>query len=130
MSEFLKIAATVLIFTLIITSFKEVKREYSLYLAIVCGVFVVISSLDELKILKSTFDELINLSDVGVYAMKIFFKTVAITVISSLTSDACIDSGNRFLASCIELSGKIAVTVCALPLINSVVKIIISYIGT
>lgn len=130
MNDFLKIAVTVLIFSLVITAVKEVKREYSLYLAIACGVVVLVSSIGEIKSIKYTIDELVSLSDISTSVMKIFFKAVGITVISSLTSDACIDSGNRFLASCVELSGKIAVTVSALPLINSVVKIIIGYIGT
>ncbi len=129
MSDFIKIAAAVFIVCIAVSVLKDIKREYAFYLSAACGVFVLTWCISQLGYVKNVLNELISLSDVSLSALKIFFKAVGITVITSVTSDACLDSGNRFLASCVELSGKIAVTVSALPLINSVVKIIAGYIG-
>lgn len=130
MSVYIKTAIVALIACVVIAALKETKREYAAYLAIICGVCVIASGIGELKYIKTAFDGLTGLSELNLSALKIFFKAVGITIISSVTSDACIDGGNRFLASCVELSGKIAVTVSALPLISSVIKIIAGYIGT
>lgn len=129
MTDFVKIAAAVIVVCISISALREVKKEYAAYLAIICGVLVTLSSVGELTNIKNIIESMVELSDISLSTMKIFFKAVGITVISSMTSDACLDSGNRFLASCVELSGKIAVTVSALPLINSVIKIISEYIG-
>lgn len=130
MNMYLKTAIVALIACVVIAALKETKKEYAAYLALLCGVCVIASGISDLRYIKTALDGLTELSELNLSALKIFFKAVGITVISSITSDACIDGGNRFLAFCVELSGKIAVTVSALPLISSVIKIIAGYIGT
>ncbi len=129
MTEFFKIAIAVIIICIIISALKDIKKEYAIYISVACGALILVANVSELRYIKEIFEELIDLSDMSISTLKIFFKAVGITVISSLASDVCMDSGNRFLASCVELSGKIAVTVLALPLINAVIKIIAEYIG-
>lgn len=129
MNSFLKIAAALFIACLLISFVKEVKKEYALYIAVACGIIAVLSSLSQLEYIKTVLSELIKLSGVSASGLKIFFKAVAITVISTLTSDACTDVGNRFLASCVDLCGKIAIAALALPLLNGVIEIISGYIG-
>ncbi|MDD6021208.1 MAG: SpoIIIAC/SpoIIIAD family protein [Acutalibacteraceae bacterium] len=129
MNTYVKTALISLVACVLISALRDIKKEYAIYLALFCGICVTAISAADLRLIKDTLGELSQLSDFGASALKIFFKAVGITVISGVTSDACIDSGNRFLASCVELSCKIAVIASALPLINSVVKIIVSYIG-
>lgn len=129
MSDFIKTASIVIIVCIAASALKEIKKEYAVYLGMFCGVVVILSSINELSYIKNAVESIAELSDIGTPTLKIFFKAVGITVITSVTSDACIDSGNRFLASCVELCGKTAVTVSALPLISSVIKIISEYIG-
>lgn len=129
MNDFLKIAAVTFIACLLISSVKEIKKEYAVYIAVCCGTLAVFSSLDQLEYIKAVLSKLISLSGSSASGLKIFFKAVAITVISSLTSDACADVGNKFLASCVEFCGKTAVAALSLPLVNGVIEIISGYIG-
>lgn len=129
MNDFIKIISVVIIACLAATALKEIKREYSVYIPVFCGVLVLLYAVNKLMPVKETVENIAALSDIGESSLKIFFKAVGITAITSITSDACLDSGNRFLASCVELCGKAAVTLSAMPLINSVVSLLSKYMG-
>ena len=129
MMSFVKIALTVIICALIISFIRSVKNEYVVYVSLACGVLILIICAGELNKLIALFSTYIGMSDVGEQSIKIFLKSVGISVICSLTKDLCSESGSGFLSSCIDISAKIAILITALPLINATFKIVINYIG-
>lgn len=129
MISFVKIAFTVIICALIISFIKALKKEYAVYVSLACGVLILIICTSELNNLIALFSTYIGISDIGEQSIKIFLKSTGISIICTLTKDLCSESGSSFLASCIDISAKIAILITALPLINATFKIVINYIG-
>ena len=129
MMNFWKIALTVIICALIISFVRAVKREYAVYVSLACGVLVLIICTGQLNKLLTLFSAYIGMTDIGEQSIKIFLKSVGISIVCTLAKDLCSESGSGFLSSCIDISAKIAILITALPLINTTFKIVINYIG-
>ena len=129
MMNFFKIALTVIVCALIISFVKTVKKEYAVYVSLTCGIMILIICISELNKLITVFSTYIGMTDIGEQSIKIFLKSVGISIISSLTKDLCSENGSSFLASVIDISAKIAILITALPLINATFKVVMNYIG-
>ena len=129
MTDFVKIAAAVIIVTLITVFFKNGKSEYALIISVSAGAIILVPAFLQLKSIFSLISDYSKITEISTETMKIFFKAVGISLICEITKDVCIDNGNRFLAECTDVCGRAAILCISLPLINSVMKIIIQYIG-
>ena len=127
--SFVKIALAVIICALVISFIRVVKSEYAIYVSLACGVLILIICTGELNNLIALFSAYIGMSEIDEQSIKIFLKTVGISIICTLTKDLCSENGSSFLASVIDISAKLAILITALPLINATFKIVINYIG-
>ena len=103
---------------------KEYKSEYRIFLIIACAIVVFIVGIKVLMPIKENIDNLFSLSETSADLLKILYKTLGITYITGLTSDICVDAGEKTLSNNVQLAGKIAIVYVAMPLINETVKII------
>ncbi len=129
MSDYIKISAAVISACLLISFFRDTKREFALALSLVCGVCAAVAVLPEIRAVFTVLGDYALIGGDSLSYFKILLKGVGISVICELTRELCIDNGNRFLASCAELAARAGVLVLSLPLLNSVIKIIVDYIG-
>lgn len=129
MNEYIKIILIVISCCLLIAAVKEIKSEYSLYLSIFCGISILLYCIGDIKIIFENFYDFSALGDIDNGGTKIFFKAVAISLVSQFACEICSDCNNKFLHFCVELTGKAAILLISLPLIASIINIIGSYIG-
>ena len=59
----------------------------------------------------------------------ILFKSLGICFITQFASDSCSDAGEESLSSKVELAGKVAIIITALPLFEKVTNIALNLIG-
>ena len=124
----IKIAAVSIICVLIITLLRKENNEYATILSLVSGIFIFYIILPELN---NIFIELQNISQSFSTHSKyiaIILKIIGIAYICEFASQICIDAGENNLATKIELSGKILIMSCSIPILNDLLDLILNII--
>lgn len=114
---------------IIFAIFKSVSSPYAAIVPVVCAVCALLLILPYMRELAKHIYDIFPVSAASSQSIGIFFKCVLICEICTLTKGFCKDSSNGFLALCVDLAEKTAVIITAMPLIESVMKIIVYYIG-
>lgn len=128
MSEIITIAGIAVISSGMIILLKQYKPEYAFTVALCSGIIIVLYITGFLGEIFYFIKELILLSNVDKGSFGILLKCMSIAVITKIASDACSDFGQGSVSSKVELSGKIIMLFCAIPLYNEILNIIKSLI--
>ena len=56
-------------------------------------------------------------------SLQVLFRSLGICVITQLAADTCRDAGESAIASRVELAGRVAVLLCALPLVQQLLEL-------
>lgn len=107
---------------------KQYKPEYSVLISLLTGVMILGAVIAVLQPLLNTIKSLtdaVNLNDV--YG-KILLKALAVCYITQLAVDCCKDAGETAIASKLEMAGKVAILLIALPLFEQLVNIVTALI--
>lgn len=115
--------------SLICVLLKQYKPEYALTLAICCGVLIFALIIFMLNPIFDNIKILLSNSGINLEYSKIIVKSLGVCYVSQLASDACKDSGQRMIASKIELAGKASILILCLPLFQRLSSIAISLIN-
>lgn len=120
------IAIITVILTLLL---KKHHREYGVIAAIVGGAVVLLSVITSLLPVTEQVRAWFDMA--GVYGgdIGILLKSMGICFLTQFASDTCKDAGESALASKVELAGKVAVVVTALPLFQSIASTALSLTG-
>ena len=105
---------------------RQYRPEYAVFMGLGAGILILIYVITKAQ---PAFKELTSLMDSANISSKyagILFKSLGICFITQLASDACNDAGETAIASKIELAGKFAILLVALPLFEQVAKLAIS----
>lgn len=120
--EFIKLALIVLI-TVILTAClpiydKPVSNLITISASVVIIFYILNTVSPVIAYIKTFFGN--NLS----FDLSIVYKSMGISIITQFIADIAADSGNKALANQIILTGKVAITALALPLLARVLEII------
>lgn len=77
---------------------------------------------------KSGIGKLFSLYSEGNEVFSAIFKAATVTVLTRLASDMCKESGNGLMGDIVELGGRIMLVILALPFIERVTEIALSFI--
>ena len=121
--------AIVLLATTLSVMIKKYNPEYSIFISIIAGIFILCMILSEFTPSIQKINELISTSGISSEYAKILFKTLGICFLVQFASDSCNDAGESSLASKIELAGKVLIITMALPLFEQVIKIVSGLLG-
>ena len=77
---------------------------------------------------KSGIGKLFSLYSEGNEVFSAIFKAATVTVLTRLASDMCKESGNGLMGDIVELGGRIMLVILALPFIDRVTEIALSFI--
>ena len=116
--------AIALLATTLSVMIKKYNPEYSIFISIIAGIFILCMILSEFTPSIQKINELISTSGISSEYAKILFKTLGICFL-----DSCNDAGESSLASKIELAGKVLIITMALPLFEQVIKIVSGLLG-
>ena len=118
--KILIIAISGCIFTVILNQYKP---EYALFvrLAVILLIGVtVIGSFSHVSV------DIMNLSNgvkINSEYILVVIKALIISVVFGIVSDICSDTGNKAIATCVELAGKLSVLMLAIPFIVTLTHI-------
>ena len=109
---------------------RQYRPEFALVMAILCGVFLLSSVITQLSPVFSGLYELVEQTNVAPTYLQIVIKSFGICYLAQLAADLCRDAGQTAIASKIELAGRAAVRVMAMPLFFEIVKLAVSMIAS
>ncbi|WP_077534026.1 SpoIIIAC/SpoIIIAD family protein [Massiliimalia massiliensis] len=108
--------------------FKQYKPEYAMLTALISGILLFGMILLNLEPVFQTVTEMMERVQVNSEYAKAVIKALGICYVVQLAADTCRDAGQSALAGKVELGGKAAVVVIALPLFQNLLNLALSLI--
>jgi stage III sporulation protein AD len=121
------VAITVAAFAVLL---RQYKQEYALLLGVSAGIMIFLLILNKAQPAFSQINGFIEKSGVNTAYAEILIKAMGICFVTQFAADACKDAGESAMASKVELAGKFAVLLIALPLFTQVANLAIGLIGS
>ena len=98
---------------------KQYKPEFSIYITLITGMLMLGAAVSAVKPVIETVSGYLDSS----YA-DVLVKSLAVCYITQMASDSCSDAGEKSIASKIELAGKFAIVILALPVFSRLMEVI------
>ena len=103
---------------------KRFHGEFGLFVSIAASLLILLAVLGALDPLIRLINELSEQTGTDSMCVAVLMKALAVCMITQLAADSCRDSGEGAIASKIELAGKIAVLLTAVPLFESILGVV------
>ena len=108
---------------------KQYRPEYALSASIICGVVIFLTVIAQMTPLFDTIRSILEKIEGGNKYTTVIIKSLGVCYVTQLASDTCQDAGERAMAGKIELAGRVAVLILALPMFTALLQIAIGLIG-
>ena len=118
----LKLCGIVLCCIVILSVFKGIKSEYSLFIRIGITLLVSVLSIALFAPILEYIDEITKGTKIYAYLPSLI-KILGIAIITELTTDICVDAGENSIASKESLFARTEILILTLPLIKELFKI-------
>ena len=123
------IASIALIAAILSIILKQYKPEYSLFISLSAGILIFLSVLAVIRPIMDFINSLTEQAGLsGIYA-EVLIKSLAVCYITQLASDCCIDAGETAIAGKLQIAGKIAILLIALPMFQSLTELVTELIN-
>lgn len=120
MMDIFAVAAVTLCAVVIAALLKRTNAEYTLLIAVVTVIFVLMSVLERVIPL---VEEVRAVAEIGLFAepyLEVLLKAVGITILAQITREICKDSGQAALAYSVDLAARVTILMLCLPIISSI----------
>ena len=97
--------------------------EIALVLGLAAGTWVLLSVLGSLEAVASLMEALSQLAGLDRAVVEPVFKTVALSILTKLTSEVCRAAGEGGIAAAVETAGTVLALAVALPLVRGVLEL-------
>lgn len=123
------VASVALIAAILSLVLKQYKPEYSLFISISAGILIFLSVLAVTRPIMDFINNLTSQTGLsGVYA-EVLIKSLAVCYITQLASDCCTDAGETAIAGKLQIAGKVAILLIALPMFRSLTELVTELIN-
>ena len=123
------VASVALIAAILSLVLKQYKPEYSLFISISAGILIFLSVLAVTRPIMDFINNLTSQTGLsGVYA-EVLIKSLAVCYITQLASDCCTDAGETEIAGKLQIAGKVAILLIALPMFKSLTELVTELIN-
>jgi stage III sporulation protein AD len=129
MDSFITIVGFALIAAILSLILAQYKPEFSLIIIFAAGAGVLLLIVLAIIPALDTVNNLVSRAGIDNNYFKILLKTLGICYIAKFAADLCRDAGKTSMAGNIELAGRVAVVLLALPLVENLIGIIVTLIG-
>ena len=102
---------------------KQYKPEFSLAVSVLGTVFIFSLILFQMIPLFSTVRSIMTRSNFSYGYVKIILKALGISYVAETGTEICRESGHLALASKVELAGKTAILIIAIPMFEELLKL-------
>lgn len=116
------IAGIAIIAAVIAAMMRRYHQEYAVIISIAAGIVILIEIFVNISPAVKQISTLLSSAGLTTDYALILFKTLGICFLAQFAADSCRDAGESALASKVELAGKIAIVVLALPLFEKIAK--------
>lgn len=123
--EILQVVGLGIIATVLIVVLKAQKPEMAIQVSILTGVVVFLLVAGKLSAVLEMLDSLTRRVNIDPIYFVTVLKIIGIAYIAEFGAEVCKDAGESSIASKIELAGKVAVVVLAVPIVTSLLDLII-----
>ena len=124
MMNIIAIASSALIAAVLSVVLKQYKPEYSMFISIASGILIFLSVITVIDPILEFIKELTDKAGLdGVYG-EALIKSLAVCYITQLACDCCKDAGESAIAGKLQIAGKIAILLIALPMFKSLSEIV------
>ncbi len=118
-----------IVIALIAQMLKRYNPELAMGISLCAGIFIALLVVTQIVTVVGQVESIFEQTGLHSDYSVILLKSLGICFLAQFASDACRDVGESSLASKIELAGRTAVVVLALPLFQAVLNIAIELIG-
>ncbi len=116
---------------LVISSiFKEYKKEYVIYISLVCGLIIFFICLEKLSHVILLLNNLAKKVGTNSYFILLLLKITGIAILSEFAVSICKDAGETSIASKIDLGSKVIIMGISIPIINTLLETLLGIIQT
>ena len=119
----------VLLAAILCVLLRKYHAEYSIIISLAAGILVLAIVLSRISPAITQIQSLLTATKLSSEYGLILFKALGICFLTQFAADSCRDAGESALASKIELAGKIAIVILALPLFEKIAQTAITLIG-
>lgn len=126
--ELFPILGLALVGTAICILLRQYRPEYAMLTALGCGILLFGMILLELEPVLDTVTQLMDRLRINNQYAEAVIKALGICYVVQLAGDTCRDAGQSALAGKVELAGKAAVILVALPLFQQLLELALSLI--
>lgn len=122
--DIFKFVAIGFIGTIMVVTVKNVKPEYSLFIALATGAIIIIALSNKILEVIETFTQIADKSGLPPGVFNSIIRIIGIGYITEYASSICEDNDCTSISKKIQFAGKIIIFVMALPIITSIIDII------
>lgn len=126
----LKLCLISLVGLFFIVFFKEIKPEFSLLLKFTTVLLLVFFLLEGAENAITALFALSDTMGVDSILLETLLKALGICMLSQITANICKDCGENALSTGIEMAGRIAVLIMALPIASELIRMSLGWIKT
>lgn len=103
---------------------RQYKPEFSVYITLITGMLMVGAAVTAVKPVIETVSGYLQIADPDTSYADVLIKSLAVCYITQMASDSCADAGEKSIAAKIELAGKFAIVLLALPVFDRLMEVI------
>lgn len=116
------IAGIAICAAVIAATLRRYHQEYAILVSIAAGIVILLSLLSSISPAIRQINTLLSTAGLEPDYAVILFKTIGICFLAQFAADSCRDAGENALAAKVELAGKLAIVVLALPLFEKIAQ--------
>lgn len=123
------IASVAIIAAILSLILKQYKPEYSIFISIAAGVLIFLSVLAVIRPIMDYISSLTEQTGLSGEYAEVLIKSLAVCYITQLASDCCTDAGETAIAGKLQIAGRIAILLIALPMFQSLTELVTELIN-
>ena len=127
--DIMKISAVALAGAVALLLFKQYKPEWTVPLRLAVGIFIAGLCLVGIRVIITFGNGLADDQPITSDMWRLILKGLGIAFVTEISSGICRDSGEATLSVWVEMAGKIALLLLALPLIQNVMDAVKTLLG-
>lgn len=128
MDTMIKISLTAICAVILISLIRVYKPEFTMEIVIAASLLLILCMVDELKAGFAGLEYIYGELSHGKAYFPIIIKALGIAYVTEFTSELCLDAGEKSIAGKVELAGKVAIFITALPVFTSLLDLLNSII--
>ncbi|MBR4072356.1 MAG: hypothetical protein IKK24_00310 [Clostridia bacterium] len=127
--DIFKILALCILTAVLAVMLKQYKPEYAVFTVVAAAIALILLILGYLIPAAQELKALLDDKGIDSIYFKTALKALGIAYVSEFAADACRDCGQTSMASKAEFAGKTAIFLISLPLLASILKTAVSFVG-